>query len=99
MADIRRTISEIYSLEQLAQGGTAIHRLHPLVKLLGCITYIVCVMSFSRTAVFRLAPYVFYPVLIMALAEVPPGMIIKRTAIALPFCLFAGVSNLLFDRG
>jgi cobalt/nickel transport system permease protein len=34
----------------------------------------------------------------MALSETPYLMLLKRFLIALPFCLFAGVTNILFDR-
>ena len=98
MADIRSRIYEIYSLEQLSAGSSCIHSLHPLPKLLGCAVYIVCVVSFSRYDFVRLVPYIFYPVLLMALAGIPFGMIIKRTLVALPFCLLAGLSNLILDR-
>jgi cobalt/nickel transport system permease protein len=98
MADIRSKIYEIYSLEQLSAGRSCIHSLHPLPKLLGCAVYIVCVVSFSRYDIARLVPYIFYPVLLMALAGIPFGMILKRTLVALPFCLLAGLSNVILDR-
>jgi cobalt/nickel transport system permease protein len=55
-------------------------------------------VSFDRYAFGRLTPYVFYPALLMALSETPYAMLLKRFLIALPFCLFAGITNILFDR-
>ncbi|HWS28496.1 MAG TPA: cobalt ECF transporter T component CbiQ [Clostridia bacterium] len=98
MANIRAKLQEIYSLEQLASGGSVIHRLHPNAKLFATLVYIVCVVSFGRYELSRLAPYAFYPVLLMVLAEIPFQMILKRALVALPFVLFAGLSNLVFDR-
>ena len=98
MADIRGKVNTLYSLEQLAAGDTAVHRaVKPLPKLIVTMVYLVCVMSLDRYALARLAPYLFYPVTVMALAEVPFGMLLRRSLVALPFCLFAGVSNLLLD--
>jgi len=88
----------LYALEQLASGNTCIHRLHPLVKLLASLIFIVTVVSFDRYAFGRLIPYIFYPILLMALSETPYVMLFKRFLIALPFCLFAGISNILFER-
>jgi len=34
----------------------------------------------------------------MALAELPYKLLLSRVLIALPFCLFAGISNVIFDR-
>ncbi len=98
MTDIQSKIHAIYAIEQLAQRKTGIHLLHPCAKIIGTVVYIVCVVSSDRYVVSALMAYLLYPVLVMALAEIPYGMIGKRLLLALPFCLFAGVSDLLFDR-
>ena len=89
---------ELRALETLASAQTPIHRLHPFVKLLSTITYVVFVVSFGRYDLVRLAPYLFYPFIMMALAELPYKLLLSRLLIALPFCLFAGISNVFFDR-
>lgn len=98
MADIRSKLNSVFSLEQLAGGDTLLHRLHPGVKLAVTGIYLLCVVSVGRYDLGRLLPYLFYPAVAMALGEIPWGMIAKRGAVALPFVLFAGVSNLIFDR-
>ena len=94
MTDIRSKVNTLYSLEQLAAGNSAVHRVKPLPKLIVTLVYLVCVLSLDRYAPARLAPYLFYPVTVMALAEVPFGMLLRRSLVALPFCLFAGLSNI-----
>ena len=86
-------------MEQLAAGNTVIHRIHPMAKLLATFAYIVLVVSFDRYEILGLIPYVFYPSVLMALSETPFGILMKRLAITLPFVLFAGLSNILFDTG
>jgi len=98
MADIGARVHELRALENLAAGQTSIHRLHPLTKLLSTVVFIVCVVSFGRYDLLRLAPYLFYPFVMMALAELPYKLLLSRVLIALPFCLFAGLSNVFFDR-
>jgi cobalt/nickel transport system permease protein len=95
---MKNTIQELYALEQLSSGDSCVHRLHPAVKLLTTIVFIVTVVSFDRYAFMRLLPYIFYPALFVALSETPYSMLLKRFLISLPFCLFAGVSNIIFDR-
>ena len=88
MADIRSKLNEMYSLEQLAAGRTAVHRLHPAVKIIVTVIYILCVVSLERHSLGRLAPFLMYPAVVMAAADIPYRMILPRAAAALPFCIF-----------
>jgi cobalt/nickel transport system permease protein len=97
-ADIKSKIQEIYKLEQLSGGDSAVHRRHPAVKLVSAFVFIVAVISFDRAEFGRLVPFVFYPVVLMALSGTPWPIVLKRVALALPFVLLAGISNILFDR-
>ena len=95
---MKNRIYELYALEQLASGSTCIHRLNPLFKLLAAAVFIVTVVSFNRYTLRNLTPYIFYPALLMALSHTPHTMLFKRFLVALPFCLFAGISSIIFDR-
>jgi cobalt/nickel transport system permease protein len=97
-ADIRSKIQDIYSLEQLAAERSPVHDRHPLVKLVSAFCYIVLVVSFGRAEFGRLVPYVFYCVVLMALSGTPWSAVLGRAALALPFVVLAGVSNIIFDR-
>ena len=98
MANIRNMASEIYSLEQLSGKNTVAHRLHPIVKMFSAFLFIVTVISFGRYEFGRMIPYVFFPVILIAVSETPHFMLFKRVLLALPFCLFIGLSNIFFDR-
>lgn len=98
MADIKSKLNELYSLEQLAGRNSAVHRLHPAAKIIVTIIYIVCVVSLERHSLGRLAPFIIYPAVIMAAADIPYRMIFTRASAALPFCIFAGISNLIIER-
>ena len=95
---MKKGISEIYSLELLSVGDSVIHRLHPMVKLLSTTIYIITIISFGRYSFFSLAPYIFYPVLLMALSETPYTLLLKRFLVVVPFCLFGGITNIIYDR-
>jgi len=98
MNDFHSKIAEIYSLEQLSSQRSYVHDLHPLVKICSTLVYILCVLSFDRYTFLGMLPYVLYPLILIILAKIPLNMICKRTLIALPFCLFAAVSNVFLDR-
>lgn len=98
MSDIRSKLNAFYSLEQLSAGKTAVHRLHPGAKLAAVFFYLLCMMSLGRYETWRLSPFLFFPVLMTAAADLPYGMLLKRAAAALPFCICAGVSGMFFEQ-
>lgn len=97
MSGLSSKIREVYSLEQLSSGNTLIHKLNPLCKIIGTLLFIIFVVSFPPYEVSAIVPYVLYIVFIMIIGDIPFGLMLKRTAIAMPFCLFAGLSNLIFN--
>jgi len=94
---MQNRIHDIYALEDLANGTTSIHKLNPSVKLITSLVFIITVVSFGRYDFGRLIPLIFYPTILMALSETPYSMLLKRFLAALPFCLFAAVTNIIFD--
>jgi cobalt/nickel transport system permease protein len=98
MPSVQNGLHNLYALERLSAGTTVVHLLHPAAKLLCAAVFIVAAASFDRYALVDLTPFVFYPAVMMALSETPYSMLVKRFLIALPFCAFAGVSNIIFDR-
>ncbi|WP_169314678.1 cobalt ECF transporter T component CbiQ [Acetobacterium woodii] len=91
-------MNTINSLEEMAEGNTIIHHLHPMVKLITTILYLVLVISFDPYNITGLMVFAFYPVILMALSEIPYKPLLKRMLVALPFSFFAGLSNIIFDQ-
>ena len=91
-------IHELYILEELSDRDTAVHALHPRAKLILTFVYIACVVSFGRYDVLGAVPFFLYTAIVCALAELPVKTLHRRFLIALPFCAFAGLANLLLDR-
>ncbi len=91
-------IGEMLALEELASGHTVIHRFHPLSKLIVTLIYVVTVISAGRLDFFTLSLFFFYPAVLLALSETPVRAVLKRIWVALPFVLFAGLSNILLEK-
>jgi cobalt/nickel transport system permease protein len=91
-------IGEIFTLEDLSGGNSVIHRLHPGVKILCASVFVITVLSFDRYALRPLLPFLFYPSVLIALGDLPPALLLRRASLALPFCLFTGISNCVFER-
>lgn len=61
------------------------------------LVLIVVVMSFNRYEISGLLPLISYPVLIMALAEIPYKPVLKLVLFTMPFVIFIGIFNVLIN--
>ena len=68
-----------------------------MAKLAVTFVFIICVISAGRYDAAGLSVYFFYPAVMIALGELPLWGMLRRTLPALPFVLFAGVSNMIFE--
>lgn len=75
-----------------------IHKLHPLAKLLTTVVYLAVVVSFGRYEISNLLPFVFFPMLIFVLADIPVAPILKRVLLIEPLIIGIGILNPLFDN-
>ena len=98
MSNIINSLYNMRLMDDLAQKETSIHRLHPLVKLLTTVVYLTVVVSFGRYEISSLLPFIFYPVLIFAFAELPVASILKRILLVEPLIIGIGILNPLFDH-
>lgn len=95
---LNRAIDGLYRLEDYAAGTTLLHRVHPMAKLLVTLGYLAAVVSFPRTNLSGLIPFLSYPVIFAVLGEVPFKLLGKRLLPALPFILPLALSEWLLDR-
>lgn len=98
MSKLTSSLTRIHSLEEMAEGKTLIHRIHPMAKMITTIIFLVVVISFDKYNISGLIPFFSYPILLMALGDIPYRSVISRLLIALPFAFFAGLSNPFLDR-
>lgn len=95
---MKDSLHNIRLLDDLACRQNPINNLHPLAKLLTTAIYLTVVVSFDRYEIVSLLPLVFYPVIVLSLAELPLGEILKRIAWVLPLIIGIGIFNPLFDH-
>jgi cobalt/nickel transport system permease protein len=98
MPNMKNSLFNIRLLDDLAHKETTIHRLHPLVKLLTTLIYLTVVISFGKYEIYSLLPFVFYPILVFALAELPVAPILKRILLIEPFIIGIGILNPIIDH-
>jgi cobalt/nickel transport system permease protein len=98
MSKMVNALYNIRLLDSLSRKETFIHRVHPAAKLITTVIYLAVVVSFARSEVISLLPYVFYPVLIFSFAELPVVPILKRALLAAPLIIGIGILNPFFDQ-
>lgn len=98
MPNIMDSLYNMRLLDDLARKDTFIHNIHPLVKLLTTVVYLTVVVSFGRYEMGSLLPFIFYPVVLFALGDLPVAPILKRVLLAGPFIIGIGILNPFFDR-
>lgn len=98
MAKVINSLYNMRLLDDLAGKETSIHRLHPITKLLTTVVYLIVVVSFGRYEISSLLPFVFYPVVVFILAELPVVPILKRILLVEPFIIGIGILNPLFNH-
>jgi len=94
MLAIDGSLLDFKRLDLLAMQESAIHRLDPRAKVLTTLTFIVCVVSFGRYELSAMLPFFLYPMALLALADLPPGYIVRKVMVILPFAVMVGLFNL-----
>jgi len=84
-------------LDRLGYGETIIHRLDPRAKTLATVAFILTVVSYPKYSVAPLIPFAIYPLIFIILGQIPPGLILKRTAAVSPLAVLVGIFNPLLD--
>lgn len=84
-------------LDTLSYKQTFIHNLHPGIKLVVTLVFILMVVSLPKYEILRLAPFFIYPVFVAAAGDIPARVILKKILVVSPFVLFAGIFNPLLD--
>ncbi|MCX7014830.1 MAG: cobalt ECF transporter T component CbiQ [Candidatus Sumerlaeota bacterium] len=98
MSTIESALLDMGGLDILAAQNTPIHRRDPRAKVLTALAFIVTVVSFSKYDLSGLLPLFLYPVVLVALGNLPPRYLLGKLLLASPFALIIGVFNPLLDR-
>ncbi|MGV8074440.1 MAG: cobalt ECF transporter T component CbiQ [Syntrophobacteraceae bacterium] len=98
MAGIESSLLDIGYLDTLSYRDTPVHRLDPRVKLVTTLFFVVCVISFNKYELSGLIPFVIYPIVLVALGNLPSGYLLRKMLFAVPFAFFIGIFNPLLDR-
>ncbi len=91
------SMHNINATDNFQQMDSAIHRLHPSVKIIITLIYILTLTSFGRYEGLQLLPMIIYPAVIFAVSGVPIHSMLLKILAVQPFVIAVGIFNPFFD--
>ena len=98
MNKMQKAIRELAEMDELAARSSPIHTLHPLVKLIATIAYIVVTLSFDKYDLGGLVPMVLWPILLFQISGIDVKSCFYKLRIVLPLVMAVGLFNPFFDK-
>ncbi len=98
MSKINNAIHEIHHMDDIASRDQWMNQIHPLVKLVLTIFYIVITVSFHKYDIIGILGMGIYLILMFNLAELSFKDCLWRLRIILPIVCIVGIANPFFDR-
>ena len=96
MNKAERALNELNEMDELADVSSPVHRLPALSKLLTTLIFIIIPMSYGRHDLTVIWMAV-YPYIVFQLSRIPFRTCLRKIRFLLPFVIFAGIFNPLFD--
>lgn len=91
-------IGELHLLDSLAARDSFLHRIHPVVKIVVTLYYILLLVSFDKYNLTGVLGMVLIPMLLLELSELPIGVVLRQLRVLLGLLLLTGLVNPWFDR-
>lgn len=98
MSKIGNAARSMGKLDELARRGTWLNRVHPLIKLLITLLYLVLVVSFHAYQLTGILGMAIYPFLLFEIGNLSFKDAVYRLRVVLPIVCFIGILNPFFDR-
>lgn len=98
MSKLSQAQSELREMDALAAGHSAVHRLHPVCKLLATVLYIAVTVSFPKYDFSGLVVMVLYPVILFQVSGIPVRLCFYKLRFVLPLVCAVGLANPFLDH-
>lgn len=98
MSLLERSILDIRNLDLMARGTGWMYQLDPRAKLITTLVFLFTVVSVDKYALAQLVPFLIYPIVLVAAADLPIGYFLKKICLVAPFAVLVGMFNPLLDR-
>lgn len=96
--DAAKSMASLRELDRLHLIDNPLTRRHPLAHTIVTAAFLVFLLSGGKYEVSGLLPFLFYPLSVLLIADIPFPAVARRVLFVLPVILFIGIWNPLFDR-
>ncbi len=91
-------VIELFRISERATQDQWVNRLHPLVKLIFTLAFLVACVSWNKYALAGVLLMGVYPIIMFTAAELSFAECARRIWVVLPLVVFIGIFNPLLDR-
>ncbi len=98
MSKLQKALYELDRMERMARMRSPLHSLDPRAKLLVTLGFLFAMLSLPLNRLSDLMIFAIFPIISCAASGISYGYIFKRSLWVLPFIIFIGIFNPVFDR-
>lgn len=98
MTAIERALVELREVDSASRPGGFVYNLDPRAKIVVTVLYIGVVMSFSLEALSGILLFAVYPIILATMCGISYGRVLRKSLYVLPFIIFVGMFNPIFNR-
>lgn len=98
MNTITNALFNLRQMDDFAHKNTLIHRINPLAKIMITMLYLLMVVSYGKYDNAGLIGFALYPLVIVAMADLPVKVLLKRLLILEPIVIGIGLFSPIFDQ-
>ena len=98
MQRLRKHLDHFRRLDDLAQADSFIHRLHPAIKMITTLVFLITVSSYAKYEFAGLLPMLLYPVAMISLGRLPLDYFAERLIFLFPFVILMAIANPFIDQ-
>ena len=89
---------QMMDLDEASKKKNIINNLHPIVKILTTIIFLICVLSINKYDLSKLIYFILYPILLIMVGDIELRKFFKLILYLSPFLILFVISNIFLNK-